>query len=116
LVQRLLDAREDLLLGAPVAFWIAREPVEGAERAFDDADVGVVDVAVDDEGGVALGIAPAPDGIGRLANALEIAVLQQIERLRPGQARSGKYAGEHIALEPGIGRRRERVRHSGRSR
>src|SRR2546425_12382687 len=49
--ERLLDLLEDHRLGQQVALArVAGSPVEGAEVAVGDADVRVVEIAVDDEG------------------------------------------------------------------
>ena len=44
------DLRHDLVDGEGVGLGIARLPVEGAELAVGDTDIGVVGIAVDDEG------------------------------------------------------------------
>ncbi len=63
--ERLLDLAEDLVAAEQVAFAAARLLVEGAEAAARDAVVGVVDVAVDDEGDVVCGVQAAADFVGR---------------------------------------------------
>ena len=98
-VQGLLHPLEDLLRGAPVALLVPREAVEGAEGALDDADVGVVDVAVDDEGGVALGEAPPADGVRDLADALQVAVLAGGRGRPPRRCAPRRGAAQDLALE-----------------
>src|SRR5580658_5862561 len=49
-IERFLDLVEDDFAGQDVAFFMAERPVEGAKAAVFGAEVGVVDVAVDDVG------------------------------------------------------------------
>ena len=79
-VERLLDLLEDRLLGQNVPFGVAHGPVERAEAAILGAEVGVVDVAVDDVGDDALGMPLAADGIGLHADTDEVVGTEQIER------------------------------------
>jgi hypothetical protein len=71
-VERLLDFREDGFLRQNVAFGVAHGPVEGAEAAIFRAEVGVVDVAVDDVGDHVLGMPAAADRVGLHADADEV--------------------------------------------
>ncbi len=59
--------------------------VEGAEGAIFGAEVGVVDVAVDDVGDHALGMFGAADSVGFHADADEVVGVEQRERLSVGQ-------------------------------
>ena len=61
----LLDLREQRLLRVQVAFGVAGVAVEGAEGAAHDADVRVVDVAIDDVGHDRLGVQAATHQVGR---------------------------------------------------
>ena len=65
----LVDLRADLLEAQHVAFAVLRPAVERAEPAVGDADVGVVDVPVDDVGDHRLGMVPPPLGVGELGRA-----------------------------------------------
>ena len=77
--QRLLDLAEDLVAAEQVALAAARRLVEGAEAAAREAVVGVIDVAVDDEGDVALRVQAAADFVGRRPQLEQVAVLEQLE-------------------------------------
>ena len=80
--ERLLDLLEDHRLRQQVALAaIARGPVEGAEVAVGDADVRVVQVAVDDERDPARIGAAGPQLVGGAADRDEVARLEQGERL-----------------------------------
>ena len=79
-VERLLDFFEDLLLGQHVPFRVPHGAVERAEAAIFGAEVGVVDIAVDDVRDDALGMPLAADGIGLHADADEVVGTEQIER------------------------------------
>ena len=85
-VDGLLDLVEDDFLGQDVAFGVAHGPVEGAEAAVFGAEVGVVDVAVDDVGDDALGMQLAAHGVGLHADADQVVGPKQIE---------GFCAGDH---------------------
>ena len=72
---------------------VAGAPVEGAEVAVGDADVRVVDVAVDDEGDrVGVG-APGTELVGRAARPRQVARLEQ---------RNGVVVGDALALERAV--------------
>src|SRR3954463_8419313 len=83
--ERLLDLLEDDRLRQQVAVArVAGAAVEGAEVAVGDADVRVVDVAVDDEGD-ALRVGAAPPQLVRgAADRDEVARPEQRDRLRLG--------------------------------
>jgi hypothetical protein len=67
-VDRLLDLAADLVEGEDVGFGVLRvRPVEGAELAAVDADVRVVDVAIDDVGRDPRVVQAVPDLVGRRA-------------------------------------------------
>jgi hypothetical protein len=74
------------LLRERVFLGMAGRAVEGAELAVGDAGVGVVDVAVDDVGGDGLGVEPAADRVGALAELGEAPLLEQEERVGVRQA------------------------------
>ena len=85
--ERLLDLLEDDRLREQVALVaVARAAIEGAEVAVGDADVRVVEVAVDDERDpLGIGLAP-PQLVGRAAHCHELARAQQRHRLLLGDA------------------------------
>ncbi len=62
-----------------VAFGVAHGPVEGAEAAVLGAEIGVVDVAVDDVADHAFGMQLAADGVGLHADADQVVGLEQVE-------------------------------------
>ncbi len=71
--------------------------VEGAEAALRGADVGVVDVAVDDEGHPAVGVPAPADGIGQLADGEQVDPGQQPEGLGTVKGRSAvDFAGDAL--------------------
>ena len=59
---------------------------EGAEGAVLGADVGVVDIAVDDVADDSVGMEAAADGVGFHADADQIIRAEQVESLRTGKA------------------------------
>ena len=61
---------------------------EGAELAVQDADIGVVDVAVEDIG-CHVPVLPLPDDVSHVADAVQIARGRKNEPLLPGEALSG---------------------------
>ena len=71
---------EDGFLGQNVALGVAHGPVERAEAAILGAEIGVIDVAVDDVGDHVLGMPAAADGVGLHADADEVVGAKQIER------------------------------------
>ncbi len=62
--QQFFDLFADLLVTQQVALWTGGLAIEGTEATVDDADVGVVDVAVYKEGDDFLRVAALADGIG----------------------------------------------------
>ena len=75
----LVDLGADLLEGQDVALGVLRPAVERAELAVGDADVGVVDVAVDDVGDDVLGVLPPALGVGQPAQLEERGALVELE-------------------------------------
>jgi hypothetical protein len=55
-VEGLLDLLKDHFLRQNVAFCVSHGPVEGAKAAILGAEVGVVDIAIDDVGDDSLGV------------------------------------------------------------
>ena len=105
--QRLLDLLEDHRARQHVALAaVPRPAVEGAEVAVGDADVGVVDIAVDDERDlVAVGAAVA-HLVGGAADGDEVARAQQRERVVVGETLARQHAIEDLARRSGPVRRR----------
>ena len=79
-VERLLDLGKDGFLGQNVALGVAHRPVERAEAAIFGAEVGVVDIAVDDIRDHVFRMPPATDGVSLHADADEVVGRKQIER------------------------------------
>src|SRR5262249_41660757 len=63
----LVDLAEDVFESEHVAVGRAHRTVERAEIALGDADVRVVDVAIDDVGDDPVRMLPGPDGVGQPA-------------------------------------------------
>ena len=80
-IDRLAAAAQDLLDRVRPALGVLRRPVEGAELARRDADVGVVDVAVDQVGDDAVRVATPADRVGRLAERVQRRVGVEQQRL-----------------------------------
>ena len=78
---RLVDLAEQLVEAEHVAFRRSDRPVERAEVALRDADVRVVDVAVDDVGDDAVGVLAGADGVGQLAEERRRRRAIELERL-----------------------------------
>ena len=81
---RLLNLVEDDLARQDVAFLMAHRPVEGAEAAVFGAEVGVVDVAVDDVGDDAIGMMLPANGVGLHADADQVVGLEHIDGFSAG--------------------------------
>ena len=79
----LLDLAKDLLVAEQITLGRAQRPVEGAEIAAGGAEVGVIDVAVDDEGDIVAWQHPAAHGVRGRAHRDQLAALQQRQRLMP---------------------------------
>src|SRR5688500_3178855 len=62
----LIDLGPDLLEAQDVSLAVLRSSIEGAELTVCDADVGVVDVSVDDVGDHVLRVLPPPLGISEV--------------------------------------------------
>jgi hypothetical protein len=75
----LVDLGADLLEAEDVPLGVAGPAVERAELAVGDADVGVVDVPVDDVGDHALRVPAPPLRVGELAQLQEGGVLVEVE-------------------------------------
>ena len=86
---RLVDLLEDLLEAEDVALAGADRPVERAEVAARDADVRVVDVAVDDVGDDAVRVLARADAVGQLAEQRQRRVVIQLQRLVGADAAAG---------------------------
>src|SRR5207237_4151491 len=88
-IDRLLDFLADLIEGQDVGVGILRgRTVERAELATVDADVCIVDVAVDDVGRDLRVVLPVADLVGRGAESEEISLLEQRDRVGLGDALS----------------------------
>ena len=101
-VEGLLDLPEDHRLGEDPALGVAGQPVEGAEVAVGDAEVGVVDVAVDDEGdlvGRRVALAREPR---RGPHGHQVAGGQQGQRVLVAQAPAARDALQHVQVA-GVG-------------
>jgi hypothetical protein len=75
----LVDLGADLLEAEDVPLGVLGPAVEGAELTVGDADVGVVDVPVDDVGDDALRVLPPPLGVGELAELEQGGPLVELE-------------------------------------
>ena len=89
----LVDLAEDLLEAEDVAFGMADGAVERAEVAAGDADVGVVDVAVDDVGDDAVGMLAPPDRVGHPSEPQRRGVAVEVQRLVTRQPAAGHDPG-----------------------
>ena len=65
--------------------------VEGAERAPGDADVRVVDVAIDDVGYQPVRVPPGSDGVGQTAEQTDGGVDIQLQRLLAAESTTGQH-------------------------
>ncbi len=80
-LHQLLHLAEDRLVGQHVGVTRLRRAVESAELTLRLADVGVVDVAVDDEGRPVVRVLSPADGVGQLAHGQQVGLGQQEEGL-----------------------------------
>jgi hypothetical protein len=78
-----LDLLIDHLVRQEVTFGVAHGPVKGAEAAILGAEVGVVDIAIDDVGNDALGVPLAADGVGGHPETDQVIGTEQIEPFFP---------------------------------
>src|ERR1700752_426956 len=103
---RLIDLFADLLKAANVSVGCTRATVERAESANDVADVGVVDVAIDDVGDDVIGVTPRADLISSGSRARDVVRFEQRSAFLDAQALSRKHAiknrlnvgGRHIRI------------------
>ena len=94
--QRLLDLGRELLLGQQVPLARRQVAVERAEGALGDADVRVVDVAVDDVGDDALRMEPLAHGVGEQAQLQQVGLAEERDPLLPGEP----LARQDLLLDP----------------
>ena len=97
------DLLVDLLEVEDVAFFRARaceRPVEGAEGAVLGAEVGVVDVAIDDVSDNALGVQAAAHSIGFKPKADQIGGVEIIKSLLATQRHSSILSIRHRCRDP----------------
>ncbi len=88
-IDRLLDFLADLIEGQDVGLGILRgRTIERAELATVDADVCVVDVAIDDVGRDLRVVLPVANLVGRGAEREEISLLEQRHRVGLGETLS----------------------------
>ena len=87
--QCLLDFAPDLLERQEIPFRVARLAVEGAEPALVDADVRVVDVAVDVVGRDRRIVEAIPDLVRRQSQIEEVAIQEQCVGVTGGDAAAG---------------------------
>src|ERR1035437_4066425 len=73
-----------------------QRPVECAEGAVLRAEIGVVDVAVDDVGDHALGMKAATYGVGLKAQADQVGGVEIVERLLAGQRHSLNFTNSQV--------------------
>src|ERR1019366_7168048 len=92
----------DRFLGQDVAFRRAGGAIEGAKAAVLRAEVGVVDIAIDDVADHTFGVPLAADAVGFHADGDEVVGVEQVE---------GCLAGDHSgsAYDPRIAGRRYRT-------
>ncbi len=99
-VDGLLDLLVDFPLGEDIGVGGARLAVEGAEPAARDADVGVVDVAVDDVGGPVAGDEALAHFVGSRPHSEQVARAQQVEGFLVGHAGHEAAPGEPAPSAP----------------
>src|ERR1035438_5794073 len=66
-------------LSADVAFGVAHGPVEGTETAIFRAEIGVINVAIDDVRDHALGMEPLAEGIGGHADTDQVVGTEKVQ-------------------------------------
>ncbi len=90
----LFEVEDVALVGAGnVLSFFGERAVEGAEGAVLGAEVGVVDVAIDDVGDYALGVEAATDGVGLEAQPDEVRGVEIVEGLLAGQRHKSSLQG-----------------------
>jgi len=94
--QRLLDLAADLLERQQIPLGVAGLPVEGAEAALVDADVGVVDVAVDVVGGDRGVVEAVAHLVGGHSELQQVAVEQQRMGIAGRDAAAGQGVVENL--------------------
>ncbi len=82
---RLFDLFEYFFLGQDIGLGAVRIAVEGAEGAFIHADIGVIDIAVHDEGHEPLGVEPLPHAVREFPEGEEVGLSEQGQGLRRHQ-------------------------------
>ena len=92
-VDGFLNLAEDGFVRQDVAFGVAHRAVERAEAAVFGAEIGVVDVAVDDVADHAFRMQLAADGVGGHADADQVVALEHVD---------GFSARHHAGIPPGI--------------
>ena len=88
-IEGFLNLGEDGFLGKNITFGVAQRPVECAEGAVFGAEVGVIDIAIDDVGDNSLGVPLAADGVGLHADADQVVRTEQVERF---------FTGNHLTI------------------
>ena len=81
----LLEVEDVALVGARILALLWERAVEGAEGAVLGAEIGVVDVAIDDVGDDALGVKAATDGVSLEAQPDEVRGVEVVEGLLASQ-------------------------------
>lgn len=82
-INGLLDFGEDRLPGKDVAFLVTRRPVKRTKAAVLGAEIGVIDVPVDDVADNPLRVQFAANGVGGHANSDQIVVAEEVESFLP---------------------------------
>ena len=95
-VDRLLDLLAELVPREQVAFRVTRPPVERAELALVDTDVGVVDVAVDDVGDDLRIVQAIAHRVRRSAELEKLALAQEHERVLLADSRAADGAAQDL--------------------
>ena len=92
-VLEFLELGGQLVPAQDVAAFGPGRPVKGAEAAAGDADVGVIDVAVDDVGDPGLGVEPTAHPVGRGPQGQQVQVPEPVGCF-PVEAAAGKSRGQ----------------------
>src|SRR5262249_28527540 len=83
-VEGLLNFVEDHFLGVHITLGMAHGPVKGAKAAIFGAEIGVIDVAVDDVAGDSFRMQLTARLVGSHADSDEVVAPEQVDRFRPG--------------------------------